>query len=474
MKEEVRNKHEIDEKLPAASKERLQSYEKLLSLAKEHKIALDETLANHMHLPEGQLWFLHVFAPTTVEFVSWVLDSARKDGIKRLYFLARDGYLLYATAKRICDIKQLDIECRYLKLSRYSLRVAEYALMGAELVEFICARGIDVTFEKMMHRGGLTDEEARHMAVLCGYENRYCEVLTYTQIDQIKDILRKSTEFHSYVNAHSKEAYPNVMGYLRQEGLLDGISYAVVDSGWLGTIQKSLKRLLKTEDPGANVQGYYFGLYETPTDAAASDYKAYYFEQKGGLRRKAHFSNCLFELVYSAPEGMTLGYEKIGGYYYPVESESVNPNGETICRNRELLENYVEAYVEACKQYDGVSSDNRVARKNNNGAMVEKLLTLLMSAPTKREVELFGMGLFCDDILESQMQTIAAELTYREIQDLRFVRKLLIMLGIRKGVIKDSAWIEGSIVRGGTRVKKSLRCAIRYKYFSYLRKAIKK
>ena len=34
----------------------------------------------------------------------------------------------------------------------------------------------------------------------------------------------------------SDAAYETTIGYLRQEGLLDNVRYAIVDSGWVGTI----------------------------------------------------------------------------------------------------------------------------------------------------------------------------------------------------------------------------------------------
>ena len=36
----------------------------------------------------------------------------------------------------------------------------------------------------------------------------------------------------------SDAAYETTIGYLRQEGLLGNVRYAIVDSGWVGTIQK--------------------------------------------------------------------------------------------------------------------------------------------------------------------------------------------------------------------------------------------
>lgn len=91
-----------------------------------------------------------VLAPTLYEFVLWVLQEALQSGKKRLYFLARDGYQMYLAARQLCKQYDLDIECRYLKVSRYAVRVPEYHLLGERCLERICVGGIDVTFLILM------------------------------------------------------------------------------------------------------------------------------------------------------------------------------------------------------------------------------------------------------------------------------------------------------------------------------------
>ncbi len=77
------------------------------------------------------------------------------------------------------------------------------------------------------------------------------------------------------IYTHSRDAYANALGYLKQEGLLDSVRYAVVDSGWVGTIQKSIRTLLAQERPEIHIQGYYFGLYELPEERNGCTYKAF-------------------------------------------------------------------------------------------------------------------------------------------------------------------------------------------------------
>ncbi|MBR4123674.1 MAG: PDZ domain-containing protein, partial [Clostridia bacterium] len=142
-----------------------------------------------------------------------------------------------------------------------------------------------------------------------------------------------------------------------------------------------------------------------------------------------------------------LGYEKIGDTYKPIESESVNPNGYKIRREIKLLLDYLEKYLSIDK--DNNYKLDKITLKGNN---VEKIFKTLMGRPERFEVDYFGQGLFCDDVLESQMQSVAAKLSKEEIKNQRFLSKLLIMLGLKKGVIHESAWIEGSIVRNGEKI----------------------
>ena len=93
-----------------------------------------------------------------------------------------------------------------------------------------------------------------------------------------------------------------------------------------------------------------------------------------------------------------------------------------------------------------------------------------MGTPSKEELIAYGDIKFSDDVLEGSLQKVAAELSDGEIRNQRFLNKALIMLGMKKGIIHESAWIEGSIVRNGKRVNSYLRHARLYKYFVYIKK----
>ncbi len=418
----------------------------------------------HKNLEASEEIYLYGFAPVLIEFVRWLLDTAENQRRERLYFLSRDGYQMYLVAKVLSRELKYNIDCRYINVSRYSLRIPEYHLIGEKCLDKICIGGIDVTFEKVMKRAGLTDEEALQIGKLCGYDKKYKDVISYQEVIGLKDVLKKEKQFFRYVYTHSREAYEGVIGYLKQEGMCEGIDFAIVDSGWIGTMQQTLYHLIESTGNKPHMHGYYFGLYETPKEIE-SLYAAYYFEPKNGIKRKVNFSNCLFEAVFTSTEGMTLRYKKNGDIYEPEFDNHCNPNEEMVNKNIWLMQEYTKIYCNSCEHCDKL---NKLSYEKL--PFVYKLLKNIMATPSMEELKAYGEIKFSDDVLEGSLQKVAAELSDEEIKNQRFLNKALIMLGIKKGIIHESAWIEGSIVRNGKRVKSYLRHARMYKYFVYIKK----
>lgn len=410
-----------------------------------------------------------VFAPVLISFVEWVLEEAQRRGIKRLYFLARDGYQMFQAAKALCEAGAVDIECRYLYGSRYAWRMPLFALEGDTCLDKLCRGGIDVTFEKVMRRGGLTDAEALTVAEELGRKERYREVLSYNEVMRLKQPLKESKYFLRYVYAHSKEAYKATLGYLKQEGLFDSTKYAIVDSGWTGSMQQTLQRLLQQCGVQREIEGFYFGMYEYPQGVNSEGYHTFYFGPKEGIVRKVYFSNCLYEAVFSAPHGMTVAYEEKDGCYIPVLGNVYSLNQKDMERMIARLEQFLTVYVPLRKE--GVAVDSRTGERRQ---LVYRLLRNFMGTPEKEEAEVYGTLLFSDDVTEDYTQEVAVTLTPEEIKNQRFLNKACIMLGLKKGELHDSAWPEGSIARSGSGVKKARRHAALYKYILYMRKALKK
>lgn len=422
------------------------------------KIPIYSTVHSRLQQDDQESLYGTVMLPVLTEFVSWVLDEAVKSGKERLYFLARDGWQMYLAAKELCRIRQISIDCRYLKVSRYAMRQPEYHLLKERCVDYICIGGIDVTAERIMKRAGLSEERAK--VYLSDLDSK--RILNYQEVVSLKDKLIQNKAFLEEVYIHSRKAYAPAIGYLRQEGLFEDVSYALADSGWIGTLQQTISHLTNRSD----IEGYYFGLYEIPKGISENLYHTFYFGPKWGLRQKVHFSNCLFEAIFTSSEGMTLCYEEQNEIYVPVADFMENPNREQIEKNCQILERYWNVYESVIEEVFAEVSDK--TRKT----FVRKLLKQLMGNPANLEIGQYGDLLFSDDVLEGNLKKVAADLTEEEIRQQHFFHKTMIMLGIKKTEIHESAWIEGSIRKEGHHVQYNLFHARLYKSFIYLRKLV--
>lgn len=440
-------------------KKRLQIYRRLIGNNPALLSAIDQIVSENADLPQDELLYLHTMAPVIMEFAEWVLQQAVRHGKERLYFLARDAYPVYLAAQRLSAARKLHIDCRYLKVSRYALRMGEYRLLGDRCTDRICIGGIRVTLRKILARAGLeelTETIARRLG-MTGEEDR---VLSYREITELNPRLRSCDIFQREIKRVSDSAFPMVMGYLKQEGLLNRVPYGLVDSGWVGTLQQTMENLLRTERSNLRLEGYYFGLYELPGNADPENYHSFYFSPQNGLQRKITFSNCLFETLCSAPHGMTVAYKLSEQGEYIAAEDGKGLNSEFIERYCELIDRFAEIY-------------SRKSMFSADKSLTEAILKTLMGTPQLWEVKAFGTLLFCDDVLERTIQQVAAPLTDSEIRQQHFLSKMAIMLGLKKGEIHESAWIEGSIIRCGKSVKKNLKHARRYKTFVYVRKMVK-
>ena len=389
----------------------------------------------------------YAIAPLLCSYVAWVLCEAKKAGKKRLYFLARDGYYLKKTADILCSEWAIDIECRYLYCSRYAWRGAVYHFDTEEALDYITLGGLEAGFAKMMQRAGLTEQEIEQAAKMLSYSEKSGQRLALYERNQLRKKLSECDWFMDLMKKRSEEKYESAIAYLKQEGLFDDVPYALVDSGWTGSLQKSLLKLLRAQDCNIVPEGYYFGMYSMPTKADAGIYHTFYFSPTKDIKKKVYFNNNLFECVYSAPHGMTIGYEEQAGQWVPVLEQKENPNKERLLEAEPLLLAYIE-------QFASVQSALIKNSEGNKGVLVDKkrledLIYLLMATPTREEAQIYGSYVFCADVIGEEKQTLAGRLSWEELKNGFLFAKIKKRLGIEKGMSegigRESAWPEGSI-----------------------------
>ena len=234
--------------------------------------------------------FTRVWAPIQVSFTSWVLREALASNIHKLYFLARDARMSYVIAAKLVEQEKLPITCKYLEGSRFAWRMADFYLPDSDPIGKICVGGVRVTLRRILKRGGLTDAEAGQIAALLQLETSLDEPLSYADTVAMKPKLAACGQLLSMIRQHAGESYEATLDYFRQEGLLEKQPFGIVDSGWVGSLQQTLGRLLTAasgEEPGDRLHGFYFGLYELPHGVNKSLYHTFYFRPYRDIEKRS-------------------------------------------------------------------------------------------------------------------------------------------------------------------------------------------
>lgn len=411
----------------------------------------------------------YVLAPALNGFVAWVLTESMKQGIKRLYFLARDGYFMYRTALFYVKELGLPIECKYLYCSRYSIRVPNYHLDTKKALDYITLGGLDVTAKKLYKRAGFGREQRREL-----YEEQVLplekeEQIPREQLPEIKKTLGENKRFMEMLLENSYQAFPMYEQYLKQEGLLEDIPMALVDSGWIGSMQKELNLSLQNLGKKDSLKGFYWGLYELPENTKREDYFTYFFSPEGEMKRKTIFNNCLFESIFTAPHGMTLGYEERNGKIHPIFSEFSEERKDRLLLMEETINKWQKSFLKSVGEEADLVMLEQLGGKEVL-TVIERNMESFMHHPTQSEAFAFGETEFTDDILEYKGNKIATKLDEKELVQNHLIGKVWTRFLGSKEHVRQSAWYEGSAVIYGKNPKYHIFHYSCYKYAMNYRK----
>ena len=263
----------------------------------------------------------NIVSMTYLPFALWVLNKAKQERIKRLYFLSRDCYIIMKAAEVFA--KDYDVELRYLFVSRRSLYLPyiaggnEFDYLEAADKHTIIRRD---TVDKLLLHLGTSREELR---------NKYNIEFSYRRTDSAKeqqDFLSKifHSQFTNELQNRAVKAREKIMSFFNQEGLLDGIKSAMVDVGWLGTSRLMINKLLQS----AGIEPISFLYFGIRRDAVPSMHGK--FDSFFGAGKLNTSAPALIEHYMSAsPFPTTIAYHKNhDGQWQPVF-----PEGEKYSEN---------------------------------------------------------------------------------------------------------------------------------------------
>lgn len=321
-----------------------------------------------------------IAGPLLFGYVYWVLFRARDLGIRRLYFLARDGQILLQIARQISSRLSLEMDLRYLHASRRAWFLPSAA--GGSAAERVNAILSDETIciAELLQSLEITAADVRVPLAAAGFP----EEVWATRIEarRLKDVLSKRP-FDSLILERATRGLELCMGYLGSQGMLDGVPTAIVDIGWKGRLQTALARMIRGAQASAPISGFYMGLRERPDEAAIGPTYVYFEGPDAGTLNPS-----LVELFTAADHGSTLGYERLqDGQIHPILAPGQRATQEW---GLGALQEGIKAF--SANMLDSLGVLDEPPARVSAGLRKSALLTLerLIRRPAAQEAALLG------------------------------------------------------------------------------------
>lgn len=243
-------------------------------------------------------------APAYIPYLFFVLNQAQKRGLKRLYFLSRDSYILMKMAKSLQGIYS-DIEFRYLFVSRKSLLMPY--LKDATIEQFLAVQDHHTIYKKEVDTLlSSLGTDRKELGSDFGISFHYRVIANkQEELDFLSKIFNEESRYLPVLKQRISDRYSLLCAYFDQEKLFDGTPAGMVDVGWLGTSRLMINSILKSA-AATPAEFFYFGIRGDVFSSKYGVYQSFYRPEQLGTELTS-----LVENYYSAsPYPSTIGYKK--------------------------------------------------------------------------------------------------------------------------------------------------------------------
>ncbi len=289
--------------------------------------------------PDAASVIANVVSPLVFAFASWTLAQAKRDGVRRLYFLARDCQMTYKAAKELSG-RFGDIECRYLHVSRQSLLLPTATAVSEAGMPWLRRTFETPTLERLLAKLelGYADVETDWDAQSGSQRGKY--VLKDDHDWQRFWASLNREPLGSELRMKIRERCLAAQAYFCAEGLLESVPWGVVDLGWYLSCQSALRTLLRGVNLEAECRGYYLGLRRERLAPIVTGKATALFYQRGldlpaGVRKQFLFQHAtLFEHVLGLANHHSVHhYHGTGNQAHPVfQGDVVEPANSGLTR----------------------------------------------------------------------------------------------------------------------------------------------
>lgn len=371
-------------------------------------------LAQRAEAPENQTLrdiAASVVAPALLSYVIWLLRRAQTEGIRRLYFVSRDGQILLQIARVLAPKLGVTCELRYLYSSRQSWHLPGITELDVKRLDWLFLKYDFLSIRSLLFRVGLSPTAIRGELAQFGFTPEgWDRSLTPEEVERAKAVFNLAS-VGTLVEESAREQRERVLRYLTQEDLLSSEPWALVDVGWNGRPQASLGRILATVG-AAPPRGFYFALASVPSSPTAGRFEAYLFDPSDQRFRNVLNDvdlSTFLEIACAADHGTVEGYrDDPGGTVVPVLRSPTNLTAQS-WGLATVQATTVQVAQELCL-VDGLVDGHADVRH-----AVMAVMKAFWTSPSREDARVFGAFEFENDQSGTSRYPIAEAFSIRDV-----------------------------------------------------------
>jgi FMN phosphatase YigB (HAD superfamily) len=308
-------------------------------------------------------------APIIGGFIQHIAERCRAGNITKIFFLSREGYTFKQFWERAMPTlyPEGDLpEIEYLYVSRMALAGASCAHQGLTKVNahiaFLPAGNRD--FRDICRIYKLDCDCFRPLLARYGLEIETCLSAMHPGYDPAHQIalerMLEDCDFQEEVKRQTRPVSEAMLRYFDDVGFFDHKQVAVVDIGWLGTIQRFLYEAVSHRQDCPRVFGFLFGATRGIPYPSSPDnnlegviYDKYKFDMAGST---VLYARDLFEEACRAPHPTLNGY-KLTPEGYELEFRQTDDTiGKAELEQDQYYAPLQQGVLDAAERYGAASS----------------------------------------------------------------------------------------------------------------------
>ena len=383
-----------------------------------------------------------VAAPLVTAYVQWVLTQATRHGINRLYFLAREGQVMYRVARIFQAKWQLPIHLHYLFCSRKSLNHVLLSTVSSEDMRWTLTHTQGHSLRLVLSRLSLCPEELSELLNKAGLTSSRWDAPLDSRDQEILIALLLRSDITPLIEAKAQSVRVLIEDYLAELQFFEDPLCGIVDSGGLGSQIRTLDKIKRTRG-GQGVKGFLIFRTGVPSlaagDCPAIDTYCQDVTSHGGNQP---FSGLwqLSEVFCAADHGAVVGYERRHERVRPVllMDRSARIRDWGIDRVQLSICTFTEAVLSA-------PMSPEVFEQADLSQLVEALMAMLWNAPAPDEAAAWGTFPWEQDATSSEIP-VGPPVAWRDLLTI-----------VKRGPWQEPIWRAAAETRSPTYIRAILR-----------------